>query len=55
MSVRMFKVVFMCWWRVIVTVQLCNRYIGGGWKLLRCCNEVFCVCGGMGCRLGCLG
>ena len=31
--VRMLKIVFMCWWRVIVTVQLCNRYIGGGWKL----------------------
>ena len=30
MSVRMFKIVFMCWGRVIVTVQLCNRYIGGG-------------------------
>ena len=27
MSVRMFKIVFMCWWRVIVTVQLCNTYI----------------------------
>ena len=25
MSVCMFKIVFMCWWRVIVTVQLCNR------------------------------
>ena len=33
MSVRMFKIVFMCWWSNGNDTAICDRYIGGGWKL----------------------
>ena len=54
MSVRMFKIVFMCWWRVIVT----DSYAIGILEEVGNFEDVVMKCfvlGGMGCRLGCLG